>query len=197
MQTFLEILFPLSDDALTVRSLTGRDVSMLYVPTFINGITTLSRYHDAPVRALVHEAKFHNNTDAACVLATLFTKHLEAQRIHIDTVIPIPLSRARMRARGYNQVERVLSACPLPNGTEVRTDILKRIRNTKPQTDLERKERLINVCNAFGVAHGDAIAGKHILLVDDVTTTGATLLEAKNALLKHFPASVTCIALAH
>ena len=74
---------------------------------------------------------------------------------------------------------------------------MKRVRDTRPQTELARNERISNMRKAFIIKQPQQIVGKHIVLLDDVTTTGATLHAAKAALLLHHPASVTCIALAH
>ena len=79
--------------------------------------------------------------------------------------------------------------------------MLVRTRHTKPQTTLARKERLTNVVNAFDIRDIEAartlLAGKHVLIIDDVTTTGATLKAAKATLLPLQPASITLLSLAH
>jgi predicted amidophosphoribosyltransferase len=127
----------------------------------------------------------------------ILQKHLQSMQMPIGYIIPIPLSPARLRARGYNQVLEILQANPLDPKYTILTNVLVRTRNTRPQTELARSERLTNMHDVFGVVHGESIAGKHILLVDDVTTTGTTLKTAKAALLPYAPASITCLALAH
>ena len=189
-------IFPPSKDAYMVRALTIVMVRKIYSYRSINTIHVLSTYSDPRIRALIHEAKFKGNKEAFLLLGTLlsqYTKKLE----HIDYILPIPLSEKRMRTRGYNQVAEVVRHATYSPHTVVRTDILVRTRDTQPQTELQRAERLTNVRDAFGVADVGEVTGKHILLIDDVMTTGATLRAAKAALLPHSPASITCVALAH
>lgn len=191
----LDILFPPSADMRIVRALTPTDVARLYAPRAVHDMTALSAFSDVRVRALIHEAKFHGSDQATSLLAHLVDEHLRNTSHHYDCIIPIPLSPARKRARGYNQVEEVLqkthTSIPVVCGALIRS------KNTRPQTDLDKVERLKNMHGAFAVKRPESIHNKSILLVDDVTTTGATLREAKAALLKHSPASVTCIAIAH
>jgi ComF family protein len=194
---FVDLVFPKTPDARIVDTLTHEEVVGLFLPRNTFEVCGLSSYTDPRVRALIHEAKFYGNKKAFATLNTLFSLYLTRYTQPVDMIIPIPLSRARLRARGYNQVLEILKAGKSVSIPPIATDILYRSRHTRPQTELTKAERLINMRNAFGAAHGELLAGKHILLIDDVTTTGATLRAAKAALLPHSPASVTCIALAH
>ncbi len=201
MHTFfvhiVDTLFPPSDDARIVRAITEREIPLLYSPTHIDGVCTLSSYRDQRIRALIHEAKFQKSRRAISLLGVLLQTHREKGDFEGCVIIPVPLSYRRLRLRGYNQVHEILKSPLCSSELNVRTDILKRIKHTSPQTEHERQTRLTNVRDAFGVAHGNAITGKHLVLVDDVVTTGATLQAAKSALAEHHPASITCIALAH
>jgi len=196
LRTLFDTIFPPSDEALCVRALTPEQLTSLFSHTVIDGTHVLSAYRDTRIRALIHEAKFHGNTDAFLLLSTLCTKYLESAVTTVDVIIPVPLSPARLRARGYNQVHEIFRAAATQAHIPIETGVLKRIRNTRPQTELKRTERHTNMRDAFGVAHGERISGKHILLVDDVMTTGTTLRAAKATLLPH-GASITCLAIAH
>jgi ComF family protein len=145
----------------------------------------------------VHEAKFHGNKKAFMLLGGLLQMYLREQAPKVDVIIPLPLSSPRLRARGYNQVYEVLKTQEPEVLNKLDTTSLIRTRNTRPQTELEREARLLNMHNAFSVKNHEKIIGKHILVVDDVSTTGATLHSAKASLLPYNPASVTLIALAH
>ena len=195
--TVFDCLFPPSGEALTVKNMSETMVRSLYSPQVVDSIRALSEYKHPHMRALIHEAKFHHNTGAWSHLNMMFTMHLSKISAPLDYIIPIPLSRARLRARGYNQVTEILKAHSSESKYPILEDVLTRTRNTKPQTELARNERLTNMHDAFGVVHGERITGKHILLVDDVITTGSTLKAAKAVLLSHSPASVTCLAFAH
>jgi ComF family protein len=193
----LDYLFPPSPDTLLVRGIRDDQVPLLFLLKQVRDVRVLGTYTDSRIRALVHEAKFHQNRRAYVLLGNLLTQYFNTRTTPVDIVLPVPLSSSRMRSRGYNQVEQVLLHAILPHHAVIRTDILKRKIHTRPQTELTRKERLVNVRDAFDVAHENDITGKHIILIDDVLTTGATLHAAKAALLQHSPASVTCVALAH
>jgi ComF family protein len=191
----VDSLFPPQGDALCVRGISSSEVATLFAPNEVGGVQTLSRFRDARVRALIHEAKFHRSERAFTLLSTLLVRYVGERHLPVDVIVPIPLSPRRLRERGYNQVERILSAGTL--NVPIEPAVLERTKHTKPQTELERGERLKNVRGAFAVTHPERVTGKHVLLVDDVTTTGATLSAARDTLLTASPASVTCIALAH
>lgn len=116
-------------------------------------------------------------------------------------LIPIPITGDRRASRGYNQTE-VLAAelAQLDKRFTVRPDILYRTRQTRKQAKVEhRVERLQNQVESMGVKEGSEIEGKHIIIIDDVITTGATCLEAIRALKggKERPAQILSVAIAH
>ncbi len=191
-----DTIYPPSKDAHIVRALDTVVVQKMYSYRFVNDVHVLSTYNDERIRALIHEAKFQGNKQAFLLLGKLLSTYMKTLP-QTDYIFPIPLSSKRLRTRGYNQVVEVVRRAVLQPDTEICTNILIRTRDTQPQTELKRDERLVNVRDAFGVADKSTIIGKHILIIDDVMTTGATLRAAKTALLPHSPASVTCVALAH
>ncbi len=191
-----DILFPPSPDSYLVERITPPMMRTVYLPQPLEDIVTLSSYAHTHMRALIHEAKFHGNTKAFMLLHILFALYIETHAAKIDYIIPIPLSKTRLRARGYNQVYKILTSGNVDT-SKILDTVLIRARHTQPQTELSRKDRLENMKNAFIVSDPSKIAGKHIVIVDDVTTTGATLHAAKTALMPYSPASVTLIALTH
>jgi ComF family protein len=120
----------------------------------------------------------------------------------IDTVIPVPLHRAKLRRRGYNQAERfargVLAGAGV-DGTLLRTDLLTRVKDTETQTRLSREERQENLAGAFAVNGRAAggLAGARVALVDDIFTTGATTEACAEALLGAGCAAVAVLAMGH
>ncbi len=198
MRTFLNkivnIILPERDSHRIVRELDR----LIAAPKTIslNGCTVhyLLEFKHRSVRACIHEAKFHNNIKAQNLLGQTVSDFLKLHSISYDVVIPLTLSTERLKQRGYNQVEEILKSARIQHSSKI---IMRADRPT--QTSLTREERLKNVTGSFSIHTEKAlvIAGKHILLVDDVVTTGATLRAAKAALLPHQPTSVTCLALAH
>jgi ComF family protein len=99
-----------------------------------------------------------------------------------DLIVPVPLHRRRRLERGYNQSERLATGIAEVLHGPVQADGLTRPHPTRSQTALSKSERWRNVERAFAVPHPEAVAGQHVLLVDDVLTTGATAVAAARAL---------------
>ena len=115
-----------------------------------------------------------------------------------DVVVPVPLSTYRRRDRGFNQSEQLAHAVAVELDKTLVVDGLRRTRKTKPQAQLASPaKRAANVTGAFAVDNRAAIAGKRVLLVDDVITTGATVASCAEALHTAPVASVVVAALAH
>ncbi|MGR3909147.1 phosphoribosyltransferase family protein [Burkholderia sp. SR8] len=148
----------------------------------------------APLDALARGLKFHGRLALGAEFAVRLARlvdHTDAIRAAggFDVIAPVPLSRARLVARGYNQAWAI--ARPLARRLGVRADaaLLARVTDTAPQSRLDRRARRDNVLAAFAVA-GD-VAGRHVALVDDVMTSGATLAAAAHALKAAGAARVT------
>lgn len=146
---------------------------------------------------LILSFKFYDRTDNAKILAK-FMKNA-AQDIFdkgVDLIVPVPLHYTRLFKRKYNQ--SALLACELSKMTGVPVDFdgLVRHRKTRPQVEFSGKVRQLNVRNAFSVKRPDDFKGKHILLIDDVLTTGSTLKECAKALKKAHPSSIDLLTAA-
>lgn len=100
-----------------------------------------------------------------------------------DIIIPVPISKQRKRQRGYNQSELIIKECAkLNTDIVVNTHVLYKIKNTKPQSLLNKEQRTINLIGAYKVINSEIINNKKILLFDDIFTTGSTLEECAKVL---------------
>lgn len=153
--------------------------------------------YEGPVASAIRALKFRRQRRLAQPLVPLLTDAVRRAGLTADIIIPMPLHEARRRERGYNQA--ALLARPLARalGSDIREDVLARVRATEPQTHLHRNDRRANVANAFALTPpAAALVDKRLLLVDDVTTTGATLDAAADALLAARPAVICALTVA-
>src|SRR5207244_96250 len=134
------------------------------------------------LRAAVLALKYRRCTRLAGFLAPALVAALQARPLSVDLVVPVPLSRARRARRGFNQSELLARPMAATVGWPINTEALVRNRDTLQQIRLSALERRRNVEGAFTVPDAATVAGKRVLLVDDVCTTGATLGECAKAL---------------
>jgi ComF family protein len=133
------------------------------------------------VREAIHGLKFGGRRSLARPLGDLVGEQCaDALSERPDALVPVPLARARERERGFNQAALVAERVGERLGLRVRARWLVRLRATAPQSDLTATERRANVADAFAAA--PAVAGRHVVVVDDVITTGATVGECARAL---------------
>lgn len=147
---------------------------------------------DSMVQNLIHEFKYRNNKKVGEYLGNLMGKSLlHSNRFqNIDVLIPLPLFKKKESRRGYNQSEILCKGiCEITNKPLMKNNVIRKIF-TETQTKKHRIERWENVEKTFHVIRPELLEGKHVLLVDDVITTGATLescgaeiLKVKNTIL--------------
>ena len=114
----------------------------------------------------------------------------------IDLIAPVPLHRRRFRRRGFNQAFLLVRHWQPPPGCEIDRELLVRTRPTVPQRGLTREQRRRNIKNAFAVRRRGGSAGRHVLLVDDVFTTGSTAEACARALIRDGARRVDVLTLA-
>ncbi|MGC2112316.1 MAG: ComF family protein [Candidatus Korobacteraceae bacterium] len=144
--------------------------------------------YEEELRGLVHLLKYESVTPVAArlggMLAQAIQELLLACRDSRPLLIPVPLHKTRRRTRGFNQAELIARAAAkhLSPRAEVAGGILMRQRDTISQVGLSREERIENVRDAFRVASPSRVAGRSVIVVDDVMTTGTTLSECARVL---------------
>jgi ComF family protein len=135
----------------------------------------------APLDRLITALKFHGDMALADALGRELARALRRLARPPELLVPVPLSHARLRERGYDQAARIAGALGRAAGIPVRAR-LRRVRATLAQSGLPRAARLANLRGAFAVEPRGAPLPEHVALVDDVMTTGATLDAAARAL---------------
>ncbi len=196
-QLIIESIFPERPDHRIVRELSLEDLLLHLNPTEVEGIIHLLPFSEPDVRATIHEAKFQHNEKAWSLLGGVLARYLRHYP-NETLLIPVPISKKRQRKRKYNQVTEVAKkALSISSHIKLSERVLVRLRDTKPQTSLNRNERLSNMEGAFATLQPSYTKDKNLIILDDVTTTGATLKAAKTALNVSESASITLISLAH
>jgi ComF family protein len=158
------------------------------------------------MRRMVHIYKYQGRSQLARPFGDILWRALVSywQPEQFDVVLPVPLHRRRLRRRGYNQSALLLrhwparvNECPETAGRFcIMPDLLVRHRATKPQIGLDADARRTNMRDAFSIRNPSIIKAKHVLLVDDVLTTGATANACAGVLKRAGAASVRVMTLA-
>ncbi|OHA82464.1 MAG: hypothetical protein A3B07_02465 [Candidatus Yonathbacteria bacterium RIFCSPLOWO2_01_FULL_43_27] len=166
-------------------------------------------YQNPIIKRSLWRFKYENVRAFAEIFARpLYEKILDELCDDIDThqqekylLIPIPLHSSRRRERGYNQSEHLAQGVMSHDNSsifEFAPEVLIRIRKTKPQARAEKRtSRITNLHEAFTCPDPTRIRGRTIILIDDVTTTGATLLSAKHTLSSAHPRKILACTVAH
>lgn len=159
----------------------------------------VARYRfDGVVRDFIHRFKYSREFHLRHPLASWAADALEDDRIReqpVDALAPVPLFVARERFREFNQAAILARLIGKRAGIPV-SECLIRTRNTTSQVRHDRKRRMENLRNAFKMRHSTDVRGRHVVLVDDVLTTGSTLDECARVLLSGGAASVRAITVA-
>ena len=156
-------------------------------------------FHHPTITALVHALKFEYISSAALPLARLTAEYLNTVLPEEPDIIivPVPLSKPRLRKRGYNQSELIASHLARFLGMRLEPHALIRTKNSDPQSTMrEISKRRQNVGGCFAVSNLKFVEYKNILLVDDVTTSGATFTECAHALKRAGARKIIAVAAA-
>jgi len=153
---------------------------------------------DSRIRRLIHQLKYKGVKEIGLELGRIYGNVLKSSGFFndIDLIVPVPLHPSKKRQRGYNQSDLISEGLSVVSGLPVKKDIIIRKTGTKTQTKKSRYDRWTNVDDVFSVTDREDITGSHILLVDDVITTGSTLEACANELLKTGNVRVSVVALA-
>lgn len=129
------------------------------------------------VQRLIHQFKYKGKKQIGIKIGKLYAYELRKSKLfdEIDYIIPVPLHVKKQKKRGYNQSEQFGIGLSVGMKVELKTDVLFRIKASETQTKKTRFNRWENVNEIFNIKNKKQLTGKHILLIDDVITTGATI----------------------
>ncbi len=213
IRTILDILFPVhcigcrtQDEFICLDCISKFPPA---APNTPSGVTALFSYQHPLVKRSLWMLKYHHKKGlsenlgralhAAIILE--YTDLLQFQNFHNPLLIPAPLSKKRKRQRGFNQSEvlaKNIQSADHDHIFHVETSAVEKIIHTKNQADIhDRRTRLHNLSGVFKVTHPEKITGRNIILIDDVTTTGATLAELKKVLKEAGAKKVIAFTVAH
>lgn len=148
---------------------------------------------------LLYAMKYGKRPDIGRMLGRMMATEWRESRFfdEMDVLVPIPLTPSRQRRRGYNQSEMIAEGIAEVTHLPIETSILSRTEFKESQTLKNRAERLSNVQKAFILSHPERITGKHVAVVDDVVTTGATTIAIAQILQQAHPKAVSIVTLGY
>lgn len=191
-----DIVLPPRKSERIVRTLSGEVLHELATRDYV------LPYHDTRVTALVWELKYRRNNYALSLAGTFLAERameIAEESLSKPVLVPVPMHAARKKTRGYNQTELLCEAIlkASPDSFEYAPNALVRVRNTMQQQGLPKHRRLKNMLGAIEAQDVNEIVGKTCIVVDDVSTTGATVHETKRALIEGGASEVYILTLAH
>lgn len=138
------------------------------------------------VSRIIYSMKYFNHPEAGEFMGRMLAEEIRDGGFFesVDLIIPVPLARSRQRKRGYNQSEEIARGIGDIVGLPVITDAVRRKSFATSQTKMDRWQRIDNVKDVFEVTKSGVFHGKHVLIVDDVVTTGATIISCAKEISK-------------
>jgi ComF family protein len=148
---------------------------------------------------LMHNLKYKNQQEIGTFLGDIFSKNVLDLAVFnaIDVIIPVPLHKKRFHERGYNQVTTFCEALEKNLAIPIIDSVLVKSINLKSQIQKSKENRLETNKNVFSIENAHKIEGKHILLVDDIFTTGATIEACAKEILKIKKTKISIVTMAY
>ena len=140
----------------------------------------------AGISQLIYDMKYRSMPELAEAMGRIAARQFAAAAFFdgIDALVPMPITRRRQWQRGYNQSMEIARGVSSHTRLPIYRNVVRRTHFSQSQTTLHARERLHNAANAFRLDDARRIAGKHILLIDDIVTTGATVIACGRELAK-------------
>lgn len=199
IEYILNSIFPEPPIVKELKNLSGLDVIKKYgFYKKINETESFLPYSNNFVRELISELKYFNNKDSARICGEILLEKINLK--NGDILVPIPLSKQRLKERGFNQCEKICEIMIEISKKDliISTNNLIRTVNNKSQTNFKSDfERAENILGIFKIKDCTNFREKNLILIDDVITTGATLNEAIKEVLKCNPNSIKSFTISH
>ena len=146
---------------------------------------------------ILYELKYKNHPEIGEVMGRMMARELQKNGLfdEIDAIVPVPLARKREHERGYNQSLMLAKGVSEVTGLPIYNKVVRRTKFVGSQTHRGRWERNENVADVFELMDGESIRGKHLLLIDDVVTTGATIIACAQEMQKASNVKISVLAL--
>ena len=152
-------------------------------------------YYVGPLKELILSFKYKENYLAGHIMSDFLCELIEKNNIDFNMISYVPLSKKSMKKRGFNQCEILAKKISEKYNVSISKSLVK-VRETKEQKLLSREDRKENIIDAFDITNGEDIVGKNIILIDDVITTGVTVLECEKILKKYGVKKVVIVTVA-
>lgn len=167
-------------------------------PEVLRATAYIYYYKEGKYSSLIHHLKYYDHPEVGTFLGGLAANELKSSGFFddIDLIVPVPLSKKKFRKRGYNQCDYIARGISKATGIPTRANCIERVIDTDTQTRKGQTERWKNTEGIFRVIKPETIKGRHLLLIDDVSTTGATLHACITALLTHSGVRISVFTLA-
>jgi ComF family protein len=149
------------------------------------------------VQKLIHSLKYRGKQEIGTLLGTIYGGELKKKKIEFDYIIPVPLHKKKLKERGYNQITTFCEAIANELAIEINRETLVRKKYNVSQTKKNKDQRDAVKEDIFGINYNLDLENKHLLLIDDVLTTGATLETCAKLLLQHKGSSISIITIAY
>lgn len=199
IQHLIDFIFPPSEVELSLRSLSPTEFLKRAKISSLN--SSLFSYKDPLVKELVWQIKYKKNRHAiGCAGYALYNELIKRDSSSNFILIPIPISKKRRKERGYNQCELIIAEIlKLDTTGKLSGDyvLLRRAKHIERQTMKNRSDRIENTKNIFEVTENKLNKESNIVIIDDVTTTGSTINEARKALFQAGYKNVSSLTIAH
>lgn len=165
----------------------------------IRNATSFFYYTSDEIRHIVHQIKYHKHVFVAERLSEIMAKEICKSDFFdgIDIIIPVPIHWHRRMQRGYNQCDYIAKGISRATNIPIEPKAIKRIINNQSQTNMNSITRRQNVEGIFKLTNPDKIKGKHVLIVDDVITTGSTIKALGEELVKAGEVTISVISMAY